>query len=222
MSDFQAARHNMVESQVRPSGIVDQAIMVAMSAIPREQFVPSEKRSIAYHDRGLEIAQTESGPRSLMEPRVTGKLADLAQIDKSHIALVVGAGTGYSSAVIGQLADTVVALEADEALAALATETLAAQGADNVAVVTGALRDGVGAQGPYDIIYIDGAVEEVPETLLAQLGPKGRLVAVVQNNHAGKAVLFMRCADGSISNREEFDASVPELPGFKAEKGFVF
>ncbi|MBV1886830.1 MAG: protein-L-isoaspartate O-methyltransferase [Parvibaculaceae bacterium] len=222
MSDFQAARHNMVESQVRPSGIVDQDIMEAMSRIPREQFVPSEKRSIAYHDRGLEIARTESGPRTLMEPRVTGKLADLAKIEKSHVALVVGAGTGYSSAVIGQLADTVVALEVDEGLAAMATETLAAQGADNVAVVSGVLSEGFGAQGPYDIIYIDGAVEEVPETLLSQLGPNGRLVAIVQKNHAGKAVLFMRCADGSFSSREEFDASVPELPGFKAKKGFVF
>lgn len=222
MSDFQAARHNMVESQVRPSGIVDQAVMVAMSAIPREQFVPSDKRSIAYHDRGLEIARTEEGVRSLMEPRVIGKLADLAQIEKSHVALVVGAGTGYSSAVIGQLADTVVALEADEALAAQATETLSALGADNVAVVTGPLSEGVGAQGPYDIIFIDGAVEDVPDSLLAQLGPNGRLVTILQKDHAGKAMLFMRCADGSISSREEFDASVPELPGFKIEKGFVF
>tara|TARA_X000001316_G_C894363_1_gene14900 strand:- start:115 stop:588 length:474 start_codon:yes stop_codon:yes gene_type:complete len=157
-----------------------------------------------------------------MEPRVIGKLADLAQIEKSHVALVVGAGTGYSSAVIGQLADTVVALEADEALAAHATETLSALGADNVAVVTGPLSEGVGAQGPYDIIFIDGAVEDVPDSLLAQLGPNGRLVTILQKDHAGKAMLFMRCADGSISSREEFDASVPELPGFKIEKGFVF
>lgn len=223
MTDFEVARHNMVESQVHTADVTDPRILDAMSEIPREQFLPAHMRAVAYMDEDVRLREAgEAGPaRYLMEPMTFARLVQLAEIEHSDLVLDVGCATGYSSAVLARLAGSVVALECDEEMAASAAERLLDLGIDNVAVVTGPLADGYPGQGPYDVIVLGGSVPDVPEALTAQLKEGGRLVAVLDRGPVGKARLFVR-AGGMVSSRVAFDASVMPLPGFQEEPKFLF
>lgn len=223
MTDFKAARLNMVESQVRCNAVTDTRVIQAVSDIPRERFVPQSCQGYAYMDEDLKIADGghEGGARYLMEPRVFGKLVQLAEVDSSDLVLDIGSGTGYSAAVLARLGSAVVSLECDEDLAKRASTTLNDLGIDNAAVVTGTLEQGYADQAPYDVIFFNGSVEEVPEAILDQLKDDGRLVAVVGDETAGSAMVFVRAGD-DVSGRKAFDALVQPLPGFQREKSFVF
>src|SRR5690606_14885102 len=135
MTDFAAARLNMVESQVRVNAVTDGRLIDAIAAVPRERFVPMSRQGIAYMDEDVKIADGNP-PRFLMEPRVFAKLAQLAAIGPDDLVLDIGCGTGYSTAVLARLAGTVVALESDEDLAARAGATLSDLGVDNAVVVS--------------------------------------------------------------------------------------
>lgn len=218
MIDYAAARLNMVESQIRPNGVVDERILHAMHELPREQFVPKSLRGIAYVDEDLHIG----GGRYLMEPMVLARLIQAAQIEADDVVLEIGAGTGYGAAVLSRLASTVVALESDPALAKSANKVLGELGIDNVALIEATLADGFPRQAPYNVIMFGGAVEQIPPALTEQLAEGGRLVAVVvPPGQAGKAMLATRIG-GLVSMRPIFDAACPVLPGFKREQGFVF
>ncbi len=218
MPDFAAARHNMVESQIRPNRVVDPRLIAAMEEMPRERFVPKTLQSIAYIDEDLRVAEG----RWLMEPMVFARLLQMARIEPGDVVLDVGCASGYSTAVIARLASTVMALESDAELAARATETLTELHIDNAAVVEGRLEEGLPKQAPYDVIVLEGAVREVPKAILDQLAEGGRLVTVVaKETGMGRGTLFLR-AHGVVSRREEFDAATPLLPGFAPEPGFVF
>jgi len=217
MSEFSAVRQRMVESQIRPNRVTDSRVVEAMAEVPRELFVPRALRGVAYVDEDIEIAPG----RYLMEPRVFARLIQAAEIDEGDIVLDIGCGRGYSSAVLARLAATVVALESDEGLAAKAGETLAKLEIDNAVVVGGELPEGYPEQGPYDVVFLSGAVDEVPEALTAQLAEGGRLVAVIGRGGAGRATLIAR-HEKLLLRRPLFDAAVPLLPGFVREPGFVF
>jgi protein-L-isoaspartate(D-aspartate) O-methyltransferase len=214
MPDYAAARLNMVETQVRPNDVTDVRIQKAMLEIPREDFVAERLRSIAYMEGCPELGNG----RALLDPRSFGKLAHLAGVKHSDRVLDVGCGTGYSTAVLARCADRVIALEEDRQLAARARQLLA--GASNVEVVEGRLTEGWPGQGPYDVIFVNGAMEFRPDTLLAQLDEGGRLVCFIRDG-AGHAHLFVR-GEGAISDRIAFDAEVPVLPGFARTPSFVF
>jgi protein-L-isoaspartate(D-aspartate) O-methyltransferase len=217
MSEFERARENMVESQVRPSDVTDLRIQDAMRTLPRERFVPKGKAAIAYLDEPVEIAPG----RWLMDPRSFAKLVHAAQIEDDEDVLVIGSGLGYSAAVLGHMAEAVVAVESDTAMAEAASQNLLSLGIDNAAVVTGALEAGYPKQGPYSVIVIDGGVETIPAEIEDQLKDGGRLVAIVLQGPIGKATVFTKSGD-AVSGREVFDATVPLLPGFERERGFVF
>jgi len=217
MSSFAAQRLNMVESQVRPNDVADPRICTAMAEIPRERFVPSSKSALAYADQAVEV----SPGRYLLDPRTFSKLAALAQIEPEDSVLDVGPATGYSSVVLARLAHNVIALEQDAELVRLAYSLCPAVGAANVIVTQGPLNQGIRAKAPYNVIFVNGAIEERPDTLLSQLTEGGRLVAVVCEGPVGKARLFLK-EHGGISVREAFDASVPALVGFSKSVGFVF
>lgn len=217
MSNSAAARRHMIESQIMPSGVNDPGLLAALEAVPREIFVPKSLQGVAYVDEDLEVAPG----RYLMEPRVFAGLLLAAGLGEGDVVLDVGCGRGYHTAVLARLAGTVVALESDETLAAQASETLTELGVDNAAVVSGALAEGYPSQAPYDVIFLSGAVEEIPEALSAQLDPSGRLLAVIGAGGTGQATLTQRHGE-ALSHRSLFDAAIPPLPGFEPEPGFVF
>ena len=217
MADYAALRLNMVETQVRTNDVTDVRIHAALSAVAREKFVPAARRATAYADVPVEIAQG----RYLLDPRTFSKMLQLALLQPGDHVLDVACGTGYSSVVLGKLVKSVVALEQDADLVRVASDMVPANGATNVTVVQGGLTEGVKAKAPFDAIFIEGAVESVPEQLLAQLAEGGRLVAILNNGAQGKAHLFIR-EKGRIGSRTDFDAAVPVLGGFRKVVGFVF
>jgi protein-L-isoaspartate(D-aspartate) O-methyltransferase len=223
MEDFAQARTAMVESQVRPNDVTNRRLLAALLEMPREQFVPAARRAIAYIDEDilLKPADGEEPGRYLMEPRPFARLVQLADVKPTDLVLDIGCGTGYSSAVLSRLADSVVALECDEELAAAANETLPELEIGNVAVVTGALNKGYAEEGPYDVIVLNGAVSEVPVALFGQLKEGGRLVAIVAEKGRSQAWLFIRHA-GRATGRPAFGASAKPLPGYARQEGFVF
>jgi len=212
---FESARFNMIEAQIRTSNVTDPRIMAAMSAVAREKFVPSAARALAYADVPVAVAQG----RYLLDPRSFAKLAQLAQIKAEDRVLDVGCGTGYSAAVLARLAAEVVALEQDADLVRIASELLA-NVVGRVELVQGGLIEGVKNHAPFDVIFVNGAIEQVPEILLSQLAEGGRLVTVLKDGQS-RAWLFLK-ENGKIGKRPDFDADVPLLAGFKKAMGFVF
>ncbi|KJX88258.1 protein-L-isoaspartate O-methyltransferase [Agrobacterium tumefaciens] len=221
--DFETARANMVDSQLRTTDVTSHSVLKAFLSVPREAFVPAGVRQIAYADEDLQICPALDGrpARYVMKASPLAKLLQLAAVSKDDVVLEVGGGSGYAAAILSQLAGSVVSLESDEALAAQATETLASLGYDNVAVVTGDLAKGYASEAPYDLIFINGSVEEVPAALTDQLRDGGRLVVVVGYGNAAKATVYRR--DGnSTSAASFFNASVKPVPGFAKAAEFVF
>lgn len=216
---FEKARENMVEGQIRPNRVTDAAIVAAMREIPRERFVPRHLQSVAYADEDIAIGNG----RYLPEPMVLARLVQAAEVKKTDIVLDIGCGTGYSSALLGHLANTVIGLERDKGMAQEADRLLHALGIVNTAVVRqDDLREGYAQQGPYDVILINGAVAEVAENIKAQLADGGRLVTVVsRKGHMGIAVLITR-AGGAFTQQVLFDAATPLLAGFEAPDAFEF
>jgi protein-L-isoaspartate(D-aspartate) O-methyltransferase len=164
----------MIDSQVRPNDVTDRRLIAAMAAVPREAFAPAAKRALAYADVPI-----ETGPgRWMMAPRDFAKLANAASIKETSRVLDVAPGTGYSTAVLGQLAASIVALEEGEAATAL-RESLSKAGVAGIEIVAGPLKSGAAGNGPFDVIFVNGAVEDVPKAWLDQLAEEGRLVVVV-------------------------------------------
>lgn len=211
------ARSNMVEGQIRPNNITDEKLIAAISLVNREKFVPKSLSGVAYLDEDIQVAPG----RFLMEPMVFGKLVDAAEISADELILDIGCATGYSSAVFGKLAETVVALEEDDSLYEQATEVLSSEACDNVVVVNGPLKDGLAKQGPYDVIFINGMVGEIPTELLEQLKEGGRLLCILEQNGVGKAVL-VTYDHNIVGTRVLFDASVPPLKAFAKAATFKF
>jgi len=218
-TDYAKARRSMVDSQLLPNRITDDRIIATMSELPRELFVPASKRALAYADESILI----EGGRSMMQPMIVARLLEVADIAASDVALCIGAGGGYTVAVIAKLAETVVAVESENALRQKAEKTLSELGIDNAAVIDGTLTEGHASDAPYDVIVFDGAVPEVPAEIAKQLSDGGRLVAVElpPSRTVGQGVLVTRFGD-SISKREVFDAAEPLLPGFEKEAAFTF
>jgi protein-L-isoaspartate(D-aspartate) O-methyltransferase len=212
-----SARFNMIEAQIRANDVTDPRIHAALDAVPRERFVPGARKALAYADVPVEIAPG----RFLLDPRSFAKALQLAEITATDKALDVGAGTGYSAAVLARLAGRVVALEQDADLVRIASEILAALNAGSVLLAQGSLIDGFKGEAPYDVILVNGAVEAEPADLLAQLAEGGRLVAFLQSGAQGRAILY-RKENGQVGQRADFDANVPLLAGFKKRLGFVF
>ena len=217
MTDYASARHAMVDCQVRPSDVTRYAIIDAMLWAPRELFVPKSRRDVAY--AGAEISLAPG--RVLLEPRTFAKMLEVAAIGSDDLVLDLAPGSGYSTAVIARMAEAVIAIESDPDLAGRARSVLAELEVDNAVVSQGDPAAGDAAHGPYDVIMINGAVESVPDGLIAQLKVGGRLVALFRQGGVGQCCLLTRAA-GGISRRYVFDADAPVLPGFERQEEFAF
>ena len=221
--DFELARTRMVDNQIRTTDVTSHPVLQAFLSVAREDFVPANLRELAYIDDDIRISSGQDGApdRFLMEPSPLAKLLQLADVGKSDVVLEIGCGTGYVSALLSLLADSVVALESDPALAETAAESLSRLGYDNVAVVTGALAQGYKPEAPYDVIFVGGSVEQLPSALFDQLRDGGRLVVVEGHGNASKAKLYVS-EGGNTSARRGFNTSVKPLPGFEKAAQFVF
>ena len=216
MSEFASRRMMMVDTQVRPSDVTKFPIIDAMLHVPREVYVPRNKLQAAYIGENVEIAPG----RVVLEPRTLAKMLDALDIQPGEMVLDLGCGLGYSAAVIARLADTVVAVEEDADLAAEAQRALSEEGVDNAIVVAGPLAEGAARHGPYDVITIEGGIEELPEVLAAQLKDGGRIAAVFMEGALGTVKTGIR-HDGRIVWRFAFHAAAPLLAGFARTRGFV-
>ena len=215
MPDYSTRRRIMVDTQVRPSDVTKFPVIDAMLAVPREVYVPPERREAAYVGENLTLAPG----RVMLDPRTLAKMLDALDLLPSEAVLDIGCGLGYSSAVTARMAAAVVAVEENPAMADEAEATLAAQGVDNASVVTGPLAEGAPRHGPYDVILIQGGVETVPQAILDQLRPGGRIAALFMNGPLGVVRIAHSSASG-LSWRDVFHAAAPVLPGFSRQKAF--
>lgn len=206
----------MVDTQIRPSDVTKFPIIDAMLHVPREIFVPDHLREAAYVGENLDIG----GGRVMLEPRTLAKMLDALEIQPDQVALDIGCGLGYSTAVLAHLCDFVVGVEDDEGPAEEAQTLLSGQGTDNAAVMTGPLVDGAAKSGPYDIIMLQGAVEVVSAPLLDQLRDGGRIACVFAEGSLG-VVKIGHKIDGVVNWRFGFNAGAPVLPGFKKQPAFA-
>lgn len=216
MSEFASRRVMMVDTQVRPSDVTKFPIIDAMLTVPREVYVPDDRREAAYVGENLEIG----AGRVVLEARTLAKLLDALDIQPDELVLDLGCGLGYSAAVIARLAETVVAVEEDEGLAADAQRLLSEEGVDNALVIAGPLVSGAAKHAPYDVITVQGGVEMVPEDLLEQLKDGGRIGAVFMDGPLGTAKIGFKI-DGRVSWRAAFNATAPVLDGFRKARGFT-
>ncbi len=210
----------MVDSQVRPNDVTDYNVLEAFLSVPREAFVSAAQKPLAYIDEDLAVS-SDGTKRYLMEAMSMSKLLQIALIDKTSIVLDVGCATGYSTAIISLLCDSVVAVESDEGLADMASQTLTELGYDNTVVVNGALELGYAKEGPYDVIFVGGAIQQLPDDLGKQLKDGGRLVVVEGTGNAGVAKLYRRDGE-NLGGSVAFNCAVMPLPGFEKVAEFVF
>lgn len=217
MIDYQAARIAMVDGQVRPSDVTLYPIIDAMLNVPREVYVPTDMRAVAYVGKHIDLEN--SGV--VLAPRILAKMLETLDIQPNELVLDIGVGMGYSAAVIARLAEAVIAVEENAELAGIAETTLSEQSADNAIVHTGSLAAGAAEHGPYDAIVIEGGVEVLPDSLLSQLKIGGRIAAIFIDGPNGQCRIGVRTEAG-ISWDAVFDATAPVLSGFEVEKPFSF
>ncbi len=175
MTDYATRRTMMVDTQIRPSDVTKFPIISAMLSVPRENFVPRNKREAAYMGDNIDLG----GNRTILEPRTFAKMLDALDIQPTDFVLDIGMGLGYSAAVLSQLGEAVVAVEDDQTRFDEASEALGDFGADNVIPHLGELAEGAAEHGPYDVILIQGAVEHVSDTVLAQLKDDGKIACLI-------------------------------------------
>jgi protein-L-isoaspartate(D-aspartate) O-methyltransferase len=200
--------------------VTDHQLIAAMLEVPRERFVPSSERPLAYADRDIRLGG-EAGDRFLVAPAGLALLIQALDIGPEDVVLDLACATGYSSAIISRLAGSVVAVDDDPEFVRIAESNFSELELDNVAVVAANLPDGYAAESPYDGILIAGGVEFVPETLTNQLSESGRLVVIEYEGGPGRAMLYER--SGSIvAKRPLFDLDAPVLDQFKRIPEFVF
>jgi protein-L-isoaspartate(D-aspartate) O-methyltransferase len=221
--NFETARMAMVESQIRPNGVRDPRILNAFASVPRECFVPENRKALAYMDEApLAVPATPQSPaRYLLAPMVLARLLQFAGPRANCRALDVGGATGYSAAILSKICGKVHALELSESLAGGMKASLSSAGVHMVGVHQGALEAGLAAEKPFDLILVNGGVSREPKELLDQLAEGGRLVTILRKGWHGHAYLFTK-ASGVVSGRAVFDAGAEFLPGFEAKPEFVF
>ncbi|GBD40647.1 Protein-L-isoaspartate O-methyltransferase [bacterium HR39] len=215
--DFDRARRNMVENQLRPNRIEDPRVLAAMGSVPREVFVPASLKGVAYSDEDLDLGDG----RRLIEPLALARMLQAAETRPGDTALVIGCETGYVAAVLGKLVTTVFMLTERPGEGEAVERLLAGLGCENVVIQPGDPRVGLPELAPFDVILLAGSVVEAPHHLLEQLAEGGRLVAVTSHGQCGHVTVWRRSGD-SFGATRPYDAWIPPLEALLPQPGFVF
>ena len=213
-------RIKMVDNQLRPFDVFQYDVLAAFLNVPRDLFVPQNKRVLAYSDAEIEIADGDM-LRRMIRPMHLARMVQSAGLTRDSVVLDVGCLTGYSSAILSRLCASVVALETSDSMVRRATDALSDANIDTVAVLEGPLGEGYPSEGPFDAIVLGGAVQDVPEKLVTQLREDGCIIAPLGLGGAGRAVSIKRDGDG-YTIVPLFNCSAPPLPGFHREAVFSF
>ena len=216
--NYENARKAMVDNQIRPNDVTDKRLLSVLESIPKERFLPTELRAVAYVEKEIAVSETHALPA----PRDFAKLLQELDIKPHELVLDVACGTGYSTAVLAKLSEMVVAVEGDETVAARAEKTLVDLDIGNAAVIAGEPVKGAEKQGPFDAIVIAGVVEEIPSALFDQLKDGGRLGALHLRDGVARGVIYQRDGDAVSSSNRFHAASKRTATGFQKEKTFVF
>jgi len=216
-SDHSAERQHMIDGQLLPNDVTDENVIEAIKNVNREVFVPEGRKGVAYLDKSIKVTEG----RYLLEPLAFAKLLSSAEIREDELVLDIATATGYSSAVFSNLVEAVVSIEENKELAKIATDNLAQEACDNVAVINAPHKQGLAKQGPYDLIFVNGMIDEVPLSLLEQLNDEGRILCFLNQDGFGRAALITYI-DKIVGVRVLFDAAAPKLEGFEKAKRFEF
>lgn len=213
--DFAAMRIAMVASQLRTNAVSDPRVVAAMANVPRENFVPAQMAPFAYRDDLTALG----GGRSLNLPIATGRLLTEARLLPSDHVLLIGAASGYTAAVLAELVASVVAVEVDPALVAQARSALGAN--ERITIVQAPLEAGHAERAPYDVMIVDGAVEQLPAQLVGQVRPNGRIVGGINDNGVTRLASGRR-SEGGFAMIDFADINCCVLPGFAKPSRFTF
>lgn len=219
MVDFQMMRENMVKSQIVTNNVTSLSLIRAFEEIPRERFVPNAFATVAYFDESIELDLE----RYLLSPMVFAKLVTAAGIRSHETVLDIGSGFGYSSAILSFLAKKVFGLESKGKMTEIARENLEDFEIFNLDFETAPLKEGWPKKAPYDAIFIEGVVEEIPEELFKQLKEGGRLLTLEKVGLKGPAqgVMYVK-TEKSLTRKRLFEAHGATLLEFKKKRGFTF
>ena len=216
---FEALRKAMVDSQIRPNKVIDDRVIAAFMNVPRERFVSKNMQNLAYIYEDIHL----SGGRFILEAMVMARITHTLALDASQSVMLIGAGTGYTAALLSSLVESVIAIETRAQMVEKAQQAVAGLDIGNVAVIKARLQDGYASEAPYDAIIIEGAVEQIPQSLLDQLSDGGRLAANwrPEGTQAGEACIWHKTGE-AVSRTPLFTAQVPVLDEFRAKPKFSF
>jgi protein-L-isoaspartate(D-aspartate) O-methyltransferase len=210
--DLNQARFNMIEQQIRPWEVLDPQVLELLSVVQRENFAPLAHKALAFVD--MEIPLGSAPNQVMLAPRVQARLLQDLAVKKTDKVLDIGTGSGFMAALLAHQAAQVLSLEIDAALAAQAQANLQKAGVSNVTVRTADGSQGAAADGPFDVILLNGSVAEVPAALLQQLTVGGRLAAIVGTEPMMRATVITRTSESNWTTTEPWDCNAPRLSGF--------
>ena len=216
--NFEQARFNMVEQQIRPWEVLDQDVLDLLMTVKREEFVPAVYRDLAFTEVEIPIGCGQV----MLKPVIEGKVLQALRLGKADSVLEVGTGSGYFAALLAARTEWVRTIELEPELVKLASANLARNGVENVVVVQGDGIAGWAERAPYDVIVVSGGLPFVPQALLEQLKVGGRLFAFVGEAPVMKARLVTCEAEGRFRTEDIFETVVPMLKDAPQRDGFSF
>ena len=215
--DSNLLNKNMVEGQIKPIGGMQKNILEAFSSINRDDFVPKHLKDNSFSERNLFLERD----RFILKANLTAKIVSALNISNEENVLIIGSSTGYSSAIISRLAETVISIEEDKELLDFSEDVIKNIGIDNIVFINNKMIEGCSDQGPFNAIIIEGAIDEVPPKILNQLEHNGRLIAMINDNGISNVIEYQK-KNNTFTERFLFSCSAPKLKSFDKRKSFSF
>ena len=208
---------NMVEGQIKPIGNISKQVMDAFLLISRDQFVPSDLKNFAFLEKNIELGND----RFLLKPSLIAKIISLADFNSSDTVLIIGSSTGYSSAILSNIAETVISIEEDDELVSFSETVVSNKKIDNVVFIKKDLNQGCPEHGPFNKILIEGAIEDIPKYLFEQLDENGKMIAIIANGDLSEVREYNKVGE-NISSKFLFNCEAPKLKAFNKTDSFNF